>query len=163
MSKTITLIRHATASWDQTNQSDYDRPLTCQGEQDATMMGQRLASDCYQPDLLIASPAQRAKETALLIAKEINYPAQQIDWQEKIYEASLNGLVDLVTTQDDDLQSITLVGHNPGLTSLCHHLLSNDAMINHLPTCGMLQLSFEVKSWRQISAGSGQLIRYEQP
>ncbi len=162
MSRTLTLIRHATANRGEADMSDFNRPLTTQGQQDAINMGKHLASCQPLPDLLAASPARRAKETAQAIAKGFNIPQQQICWQNEIYNASLSQLLALISTLDDQHQTIILVGHNPALSDLCNHL-SIDQKIAGLPTCAVCQMSFDVKSWQQIGPNSGHVVRYEQP
>jgi len=162
MSRTLTLIRHATASWGEAGTSDFDRPLTTQGLHDATTMGEHLASCQPKLDLLVASPAQRAKETAQAMAKGFNITEQEIYWKEEIYDASLSQLLALISGLDNQHQTVILVGHNPALSDLCNHL-SNDQKIAGLPTCGVWQMSFDTTSWQQISPNSGHVVRFEQP
>ncbi len=149
MSRVLTIIRHATASCGEAGQSDFDRPLTTQGLRDATLMGEQLART-LAPDRIVASPARRAKETTLAIAKGLKVSEQVVQWRSEIYDASLSQLLSLICSLDDEDQSVILVGHNPGLTSLCNHLSSGENIAN-LPTCGICQISFNNGSWQEIS------------
>jgi phosphohistidine phosphatase len=156
MSKTLTIIRHATASWGEAGQSDFDRPLTPQGLQDATLLGEHLAND-QAPDKMVASPAQRTTESALAIAKSVNLSEEAIQWQSEIYDASLSQLLELVCSLSDGDQSVILIGHNPGLTSLCNHLAKSP--VADLPTCGICQINFGCDTWQEIAPNSGDVVR----
>jgi len=80
MKRRLVMIRHAKSSWANPLQSDFERPLNERGEHDAPMMGERLKKMGVTPDLVIASPAKRAKQTAKKIAKEMGYDIDKIQW-----------------------------------------------------------------------------------
>ena len=162
MSKIITLIRHAESSWNHPGTSDFERPLNSQGRHDAPMMGQRLAECEFQPSLILASSAQRTRETAEAIAQEIKYPCDQIALESEIYEASLDKLMEVVHKLDDNHHNVVLIGHNPGLSSLCNYL-SNGPLVGHLPPCGIWQMSFDTTSWQQVEHKSGTVLLFETP
>ena len=79
MSLQIILIRHAKSSWNDPTQSDFDRPLNDRGEIDAPEMGKRLKAAGIVPDLIIASTAKRAQQTAAHIAKGVGVPVANIE------------------------------------------------------------------------------------
>src|SRR4029434_8634311 len=76
--KTLFLIRHAKSSWDDAALSDKDRPLDDRGKRDAPKMGKRLAKRDVKPDLILSSPAVRARTTAEIIAKKLDYKRNDI-------------------------------------------------------------------------------------
>lgn len=53
---------------------DFDRPLNSRGKQNAPLMGNILKDRNIFPDLILSSPAKRAKKTAKIIANMIEYP-----------------------------------------------------------------------------------------
>ncbi len=161
MARTLTLVRHAKSSWNHADLSDFERPLNSRGLKNAPEMGKRLAKENYLVDSIISSPAVRAISTAKLIAGELNYNTQKIEQNMKIYEASVDMLVDLVTTLDDNLFRVMLVGHNPGFTVLCNYL--SDADIDNMPTCSVAQIQFDVDLWGSVSAHSGVLLDFDYP
>jgi bisphosphoglycerate-dependent phosphoglycerate mutase len=57
--KTITLLRHAKSSWDNTDLVDFDRPLNARGKKNAPDMAQRLKAAGIRPSLILSSPAKR--------------------------------------------------------------------------------------------------------
>ena len=64
---TLYLIRHAKSDWHSAAQSDFERPLNTRGGKDAARMGQWLEAQDLRPQLLLASPAQRARQTVLAV------------------------------------------------------------------------------------------------
>lgn len=161
MSHKLTLVRHAKSSWNNDDLQDFDRPLNDRGLRVAPEMGQRLADKKYNVEAVISSPAQRAISTARIIAKEIDFNVDQISLNQDIYDASLGVLVDLVNNLCESLQSVMLVGHNPGFTVLANYL--SNAKIDNMPTCSIVQIKFNASSWDAVSEHSGELISFDYP
>ena len=159
MQRVLTLVRHAKSSWGDPEVHDFDRPLNERGFKSATKIARRLAEANYTVDAIISSPAKRANTTAEILAKEIKYKGieQNID----IYNAAIDTLLVLVSSLDDNLNSVMLVGHNPGFTILCNYLSS--ARIDNMPTCSIAQIQFDAGSWKAITEHSGELINFDYP
>jgi phosphohistidine phosphatase len=66
--KTIIIIRHAKSSWSDLRLDDFDRPLNKRGKRNAPFMGQKLKEKKIMPDIILSSPAKRARKTAIAIA-----------------------------------------------------------------------------------------------
>ena len=62
--KKLFLIRHAKSNWNDHTLSDIERPLNHRGERNAPTMAQRAAYKWSKPDLILCSPALRARQTA---------------------------------------------------------------------------------------------------
>jgi phosphohistidine phosphatase len=159
--KHLTLLRHAKSSWKDPECDDFDRPLNKRGRQNAPLIGQRLAMLGEVPEIIISSPAKRARRTAELVAAALPYQASAIRYEPCIYEAGLGTLVELVSQLDDDWQKVMLVGHNPGLTDLANALAP--CKLDNIVTCGVVKLAFRVDSWRDIQFHSGRLLFYDYP
>lgn len=159
--KRLTLVRHAKSSWKDPELADFDRPLSKRGKQEAPLMGTRLAAMEQQPELLVSSPAKRAKKTARLIAQELQFADERLLFRPEIYEAEPETLLNVVRGLDDCWQHVLLVGHNPGLTELGNLLAA--CGIENIPTCGVLCIDFDAVSWRNIGPGSGTLVYYDTP
>ena len=110
-------------------------------------MGKRLAKREVMPDLILSSPAKRALKTAQLIAKKLDYKLQDIVVDERLYATGADELLHLIRKLGAKPKSVMLVGHNPELTELAHHLSSK---ITHLPTCAIAEFTIEAKSWTTI-------------
>lgn len=159
--KTLTLIRHAKSSWKDDNLDDIDRPLNKRGNRDAPMMGKRLSKRSPAPQLLVTSPAVRAKDTADSIAYEISYPTEEIEEQTALYHASEDDILDAVHALDDDLDDVWLVGHNPGLQDFVEKITGFD--MENLPTCAVVILQFETNRWSKIHWGEGRVVEFDFP
>jgi len=145
--KTLFLVRHAKSSRNEPASQDKDRPLNNRGKRDAPKMGKRLAKREAIPDLILSSPAKRALKTAQLIAKKLDYKLQDIVVDDRLYATGADELLHLIRKLGAKPKSVMLVGHNPELTELAHHLSSK---ITHLPTCAIADFTIEAKSWTTI-------------
>jgi phosphohistidine phosphatase len=145
MMKTLTVVRHAKSSWKDPALRDIERPLNRRGKRDAPEMGARLAARALIPDLMLASPAKRARLTAEAVARELHYPVSDIRLDERIYGADVDGLMNVVWGLDDRFDHVMLFGHNPGLTEFVNTITV--ARIDNVPTCGVAELQFNVQRW----------------
>ena len=115
-------MRHAKSDWSTLADGDFTRPLAKRGLKNAPRMGQWLASQAFKPELLVSSPAERAKQTVLAVAEQLNTPEEKVNWDPRIYEATLHDLLAVLDDYAVQSDSILLVGHNPGLDSLVEYL-----------------------------------------
>jgi len=155
MSKSLFLVRHAKSDWSNQGQKDYDRELNGRGLGDAPKMGGRLAEMNVMPDLIISSPAVRAKLTAEYIAEQLQYEVDRIQFDEEIYEASTRSLLSVINGLDDKYNKVMIFGHNPTLTYLTEYLTKSP--IGNIPTCGAVEIEFEVDSWKEVTGDVGKL------
>ncbi|PLY05425.1 MAG: hypothetical protein C0622_01675 [Desulfuromonas sp.] len=158
--KRLTLIRHAKSAWGDPALDDFDRPLNSRGKTAAPRMGEHLARDGLCPDLIVSSPAKRARKTARLIARELDYPAEAILYRQQIYEAELDTLIELVHGLPEE-EHVMLVGHNPGMSELGQWF--NPEAPDWLPTCAVLTLELDIGAWQNAACGSGVIGRYDYP
>jgi phosphohistidine phosphatase len=75
--KGLILLRHAKSSWKEPTLDDFDRPLNKRGRENVPLMGQRLAAKGECPDVILSSPAKRARSTAHLVALELYLSKKQ--------------------------------------------------------------------------------------
>jgi len=158
--KTIYLVRHAKSSWSNPRLSDFNRPLNKRGKRDAPFMGEQLEEMEINPDLIISSPAKRAKKTALHIAEKISYPTKKIILKDEIYDASEKTLLNLIKKVDDKIESLMIFAHNPGLTQLNNYI--SKKYIDNIPTCGIVALESENK-WSDVGKNSCKFLFFEYP
>ena len=119
--KTLYILRHAKSSWDKPDLADFDRPLNERGMIAAPFMGQVIYDRQYQPEIILSSPAKRSKQTAILV-KETGELAARIKYDDRIYEASPQILLQVVADTDNKHESLMLVGHNPGIEGFIRFL-----------------------------------------
>lgn len=159
--KTLSLLRHAKSSWNDTGLSDKDRPLNSRGEHDAPMMGSRLNDSPIRPSLIVSSPAVRAWTTARIVALEISYPKEFLQRDERLYLAGVNQMLDVLSEQDPGFNSIMLVGHNPGLTEFANRLVPD--LTSNLPTCGMVSVEVDSDDWNLRGNPACELVLFDYP
>ena len=147
--KTIYIIRHAKSSWAELGVRDFDRVLDLRGHNDAPRMAKILKSEGARPDLIVSSPAMRAKTTASYFSKEFGFDEQQIDYQNDIYEAMDSDIFDVVRDLPNSANIVFLFGHNPSLTFFTNHF--NDNPIDNLPTCGIVRIDVKTDDWAKFN------------
>lgn len=159
--KYLYLIRHAKSSWSDPSLSDFDRPLNKRGKRDLPVMGQRMATYEPKPELIVSSPAKRARRTARGIGGALGFMNKEIVLDEDLYTFSPDGFLQVLKKTPDEIQVLALVGHNHGLTE-CAEMLSGESLVN-VPTCGIVLISFDQPSWRTVMSGGGSLVLFDYP
>ena len=157
--RTLYLLRHAKSSWKDDSLRDFDRPLKGRGREAAEQIGQVLAAEKARVSLVISSPAMRARETSQLVLQSAGMDLEP-RFDERIYEADVPALLEVVTSIADSSQTAMLVGHNPGFENLLSYLTGDD---RHMPTCALARIEFDSASWRDISESSGRLDWFVTP
>ncbi len=159
--KYIFLIRHAKSSWENPSQTDFERPLNERGFNDATKMAKLLKSKNIIPDLILSSPATRALTTAEIFAQHFNYLQEAIKSDEKIYEASIRDLAEVVSEIDNSFDTVFLFGHNPGISNFANFL--SNKMVEYFSTCAIAGLELNIDLWSNLERHCGKLILFEYP
>ncbi len=159
--KYLYLVRHAKSSWSDLSLDDFDRPLNKRGKHNAPFMGEKLRKRGVKPDIILSSPALRAKKTAQKIAKELGYPVQKIKWRKGIYEATESHLLAILQSVKKELKTVMMVGHNPEFTQFSNMLC--DSYIYNIPTSGVVCIQFDVEKWSEVSEKSGELLFFDYP
>ncbi len=162
MERRLVIIRHAKSSWANPLQSDFERPLNDRGEKDAPMMGERLKNRNIIPDLIIASKAKRAKQTAKKIAAAVGYDEEKIVWLNKLYHCIPSVFEETIYDTDNNVQTLFIVAHNPGISEFANEL-SPDFHIDLMPTCGIVGASFDAEEWNQFSSVKKTVFLYDYP
>jgi phosphohistidine phosphatase len=149
--KNLFLIRHAKSSWKDSSLKDFDRPLNKRGKENLKIMSRFFAEKYSKPDLILSSPAERAKVTAIGFAEKLNYKVEKILFIDELYMANAKDIAKIIASQIDEYNSIALFGHNPGLADFVN--LYSDSYLENVPTCGVVHLIFE-NSWKLIKQRS---------
>jgi len=145
--KKLYLLRHAKSSWKDFSIRDFDRPLNKRGKRDAPMMAERMAQRGIAPDVILSSPAKRAKSTAKQFAKALDRKVTYID---AIYEASISRLTEIINEAFETHDTVMLIGHNPSLTVLGSSL--TDHHFDNIPTTGIAGFAFDGEDIRSADA-----------
>ncbi|MGW8352335.1 SixA phosphatase family protein [Streptomyces wedmorensis] len=154
------VLRHAKSAWPE-GVPDRDRPLGPRGLRDAPAAGRFLAETGGLPDLVLCSPARRARETWELAAAELERPvATRHD--PRLYGADEQDLLDVLHDVPDEVGTLLIVGHNPGLEDLITLLAGSsvgtalDRVRTKFPTCALAVLTCH-GTWTDLGPGEALL------
>lgn len=160
--KTLLLLRHAKSSWSNPAARDYDRRLTTRGQQAAISMGGLLRERGLLPELVVISPARRARETWERMLPELG-AAPEARAEERLYMAEAPTLLRVVRDLPADTDTVLLIGHNPGIERFAAQLAGSaegDArqrMAKKFPTAALAVLRFDLAGWAGVKPGGGRL------
>jgi len=107
-----------------------------------------------KPDLILSSLALRAQLTADKIAQKVDYN-DKIHYMSELYMVRPEKLLNILSLQENQYNSIFLVGHNPELTELAKSLIRED--LSKLPTLGVIGIKFDIDSWSEIKDSIGEI------
>ena len=166
--KTLLLLRHAKSSRKSAHPIDFDRPLAPRGITAVPRMGREITRRGWLPDLALVSAARRTMQSWELISAAL--PRQpKVKYSETLYEAPVEALLAELRQIPDDVESVLLLGHNPGLQELAigiagpgsdQHSLS--MMKEKLPTAALARFAFE-GSWSELQQQSARLTEFVRP
>ena len=118
--RTLIVLRHAKSDWS-TGKPDRERPLAPRGRRQAPEAGAWLAANLDPPGLAVVSPAERTRATWALVSASMPEDVP-VRLEENVYAASGRELSDLVRSLPPEVESVVLVGHNPGVEDLVQDL-----------------------------------------
>lgn len=150
---TLYLLRHAKSSWDDASQRDFERPLSNRGREAAALIGDFVQEKGIDFDLVLVSTAVRTRETIELIQERAKFRGE-VRYDERIYEATVSQLLDVIAQVDSDCESVLLVGHNPGIEELLALLTGEQ---QHVTTANFAKIKLEATKWSASLANKGTL------
>src|SRR6266576_2330919 len=115
--KRLFLLRHAKSSWDDAELADHDRPLAPRGRRAAKLIAEHLRRQSVPPALVLCSSAQRTRETLDRIAPALGEEVP-VQIERELYAASEQRLLERLRAITGGVESMLLIGHNPGLEQL---------------------------------------------
>lgn len=132
---TIYLIRHAKTEYPTPGMDDFDRALTESGKQEAASVSAKLLARGVHIDLIMSSPAKRAKMTAAIFADGLK-PAKGILFLPELYHPDPSVFTEVLSTLDSNIKSVAIVSHNNGITDFANSL--GMVKIDAMPTSSVL-------------------------
>jgi phosphohistidine phosphatase len=152
--KTLLLLRHARPARVSPTGRDFDRPLAEEGRADALVVGQLLRRRQLRPDPVICSPALRALQTADCVIEAARLSTRLL-FYDRIYEASAEQLIEVVSEAAGDAELILVVGHNPGLQELIFLLTGVSATVT---PATLARIDLDMDAWGKLGAARGRLV-----
>ena len=160
MTKTLLILRHAKSSWKNEKLKDFDRPLKHRGEEAANLMGKVLMMAELVPQVILSSPAQRAKQTTELVVAESKFKGE-LKFVDSFYMGEPENYITALKELPDEIERVMVVGHNPGLEALLQLL---DGKVNSLTTGSLAYLVLDIKHWADLTKATvGELISFWEP
>lgn len=159
MSKRIILYRHAKSSWEDLHIDDYDRQLNSRGLIDAEYMASVIGTKIILPDLIICSGALRTKQTIDALRKK--NPFIEIEYNDNLYLAESFAIDYLVSEVANEVETLLICGHNPGLTDFLNERTDNH--FEDIPTSCIIVIEFNTYLWKDITNAKGTIVYFEYP
>lgn len=163
----LILFRHTKSDWP-AGMVDFERPLAARGRRAAALMGRLLVDRGLVPGRVIVSPATRTVETwGLASAGLVQLPPAEQDG--RIYEAPAWQLANVIRETADDVGTLLLVGHNPGIEDLCAEIVADGPadqrrrLSRKYPTGGLAVIDCAIGTWRDLAPGCGALVSFTVP
>lgn len=161
MLRYLYLLRHAESKEKQIGQDDIDRKLTPRGMREALLMGTYLYKEKAKIDVIISSPAERAKATAGLVVDGLKWDHKTIAFNDELYEASSRTFFNFLFTLDDAHKHIMLIAHNPVVSYVAEYLTKEE--IGDMAPGALATIKFAIPSWKEIGEAKGELENYIYP
>jgi phosphohistidine phosphatase len=162
----VYLLRHAKSSWRDDSLADRDRPLAGRGRRAAKAMARHLEAERIRPDLVLCSPARRTRETLERIEGALGGRVET-SIEEELYGAGEAELLARLQALPEEVGSVMLIGHNPGIEELALGLASEGAELARMrekyPTAALATIELPADGWNAVERGSGELVGYVRP
>jgi phosphohistidine phosphatase len=163
--KRLYLLRHAKSSWDDQTLADRDRPLAPRGRRAAKVMAKHLGQEGISPELVLCSPSMRTRQTLKRLAPGLGKNAD-VQIEPELYAAPARDLLEVLHRVPDEVESVMLIGHNPGIQDLALSLAGAGSEIPRLrskfPTAALATLELN-GTWRELAPGSAELMSLVKP
>ncbi len=159
--KTLYLLRHAKSSWDDQSLADHDRPLAPRGQADALRMAGHMRRAQVRPQLVLCSSAARALQTYEAISAAVG-PSVPGLVEDELYGASDSDLRVRLHEEPDTVETLLVIGHNPGLQDLALGMAGDGdeqalaRLGDKFATCALATLDIPT-SWAALGPGHAYL------
>jgi len=142
--KTLLLVRHAKTAPAGPGQTDHARALEDSGVTDAGKLAHHLRKKNLIPEQILVSSANRTQTTAHILLTAFDSSQIDVVVSDELYLADEAFLRDVIANVRDDISTLMIVGHNPGLSELAHHF---DHDVQGMRPAQMLCVEFDSKHW----------------
>ena len=166
---TLSLMRHAKSDWGDLDLDDYDRALSPRGIKAAPVMGKAIARLGLSPELVVCSSAVRTRATLALMLPEFADPKPVIHTDDRLYLALPSTMLDVAAKTAKTARNVLVLAHNPGLHALALELTGGGdkkaiaELAAKFPTAALAVLRFKTRDWREVRAGTGELVHFLTP
>jgi phosphohistidine phosphatase len=164
--RAVILLRHGKSSWSDPTLADLDRPLAPRGERASRRIAKYMLRKKIRPSLVLCSHSLRTRQTLEAIEPSLG-KGSSVELEPELYAASEAKLLELLQALPESVDSVMLIGHNPGLHELALLLASRGSELPRLeqkfPTGALARLVVDSASWAALRPGDGELVDYVFP
>ena len=131
-------------------------------------MGRYMRREDLIPALVLCSPSRRTRQTWELLAGSLK-SEPPIEFPDGLYLAEPARLLTQIGQAPDDLPSLLVIAHNPGLQALAHKLASGGdrsgrrRLAAKYTTGALAVLDCDIAAWGQLASGLCVLERFVAP
>ena len=136
-------MRHAKSDWSRPDRADFDRPLNKRGRKDVPRVAEFLEACAEPPDLVLASAAVRAQETAVRLVEELE-EGPQLVLDGRLYMAGPEALSEVLAATAGKAGTALVIAHNPGMEQWIARLTGARV---RLPTAAVARVDLDVPRW----------------
>lgn len=155
MQRTLYIVRHAKAEDRSIFGRDHDRDLTSDGIMAAARVGRHLRDRQIRPDRLISSTANRARDTAKVMAEQLQMEADEVLLDEHLFDGGPRAYMASVNALPDDCQTAMIVGHNPDVSYFSEFLTHQP--VGSMSKGAVIAITFDDLSWAEVSGRTGSI------
>jgi len=157
--KTVLLLRHGKSKRGPEYDTDFERPLAKRGKRDAEQVGAFLVEQDLVPELILSSPAERARDTAERCASAAGCP-DVVRFERSLYFGGEEAYLSLLWELEDTVSQVMLVGHNPDLEIAVEELAHRYV---RMPTAALARIDADAETWEELFKVPRRLVWVQYP
>jgi phosphohistidine phosphatase len=161
MVRHLYLLRHAKSSWGDAKLDDRDRPLAPRGKKAMKAMARHLRHEGVRPDVILCSPAKRARQTLERVRDSLGDDAA-IEVEEELYTFDADVVLRRLKKVPASVTSVMVVGHNPAMEELAAMLAAAGEAPGAFPTGALASFDVPV-AWSRLRPGCAELTSFVRP
>ena len=150
--KSVLLARHSYAE-SSFSKSDFEREITKEGFKRIEEQVALIKQLNLKIDLIICSSATRTIQTAQHYKSLLNIEAEILDYQWLYEEYLTHELLDLIQKQDNDFDSVMIIGHNPNISVMATNF--NHSRNYQFAPGAIVKLDFDIDDWSKLEIRKG--------
>jgi phosphohistidine phosphatase len=122
--------------------------LAKRGERGSKIIGRWLQKSGLRPHVVLCSTAVRARETWTIVSQELSKDLP-VEWLGELYHCPVEGFVNVLRQLPATIESVLIVGHNPGMEDLSARLCGER---KKFPTATIAHLECEIDDWSDFDS-----------
>jgi phosphohistidine phosphatase len=122
-------------------------------------MGAFLVEQDLVPDLILSSPAARARDTARRCAKAAGCP-DVVRYERSLYFGGEEAYLSLLWALEDTVNRVLFVAHNPDIEIVVEELAYRYV---RMPTAALARIDADAGTWPELFKASRRLVWVQYP